>query len=341
MDQKVSIKKLEQYAASFTESVLDSFFSKKDQISGKEILELTPIVQVNLLVIHSLMVKWQNETSRLKSPYFDYEHQEVKEAFGHFANLLSKHISVNRENLSPFLETATADTLSLILSPYDYYADALDTGGKGKVSVTELKNLVRYLRINKAPLEKLVSRASAGPSITTSLTGREAFGLLDAVLEEEGFSPEDPETHLRIFSKIKPVALPDLLEAPKVQNKPEPPPVLPPAKANTVKKVQPAPATQTSLYDELSKESRPTLADNFQKRKINSLKESLSINQKFMFTKLLFNGDFDLFGQAIERLDMMDNMQQVIRFIDMDYPEWDRTSEEFQEFISILERRFI
>ena len=338
MDQKVSIQKLEQYAATFNECVLETFFSKKARISGKEILELTPVGQVNLLVIHALMMKWKNETSRLKSPYFDYEHQEVKEAFGQFANLLSKHISVSREDLSPLLETATADTLSLILSPYDYYADALDTGGQGKVSVTDLKNLVRYLKINKGPLEKLVLRASAGPSVVSSLTGREAFGLLDAVLEEEGFSPEDPETHLKIFSQVIPVTLQDLLEAPKMVRKPEP--VAPQIKANTAKKAPVAPVTQTSLYDELAKESRPTLADNFQKQKISSLKESLSINQKFMFTKLLFNGDFDLFGQAVERLDMMDNMQQVTRFLDLDYPEWDRSSEEFQEFMSMVERRF-
>jgi len=338
MDQKISIKKLEQYAAAFNESVLGTFFSKKARISGKEILELTPVGQVNLLVIHALMMKWKNETSRLKSPYFDYEHQEVKEAFGQFANLLSKHISVSREDLSPLLETATADTLSLILSPYDYYADALDTGGQGKVSVTDLKNLVRYLKINKGPLEKLVSRASAGPSVVSSLTGREAFGLLDAVLEEEGFSPEDPETHLKIFSQVIPVTLQDLLEAPKVVRKSEP--VAQQTKQNTAKKAPVAPVTQTSLYDELAKESRPTLADNFQKQKISSLKESLSINQKFMFTKLLFNGDFDLFGQAIERLDMMDSMQQVTRFLDLDYPEWDRSSEEFQEFMSMVERRF-
>ena len=340
MNQKVSIKKLEQYAAAFNERVLETFFSKKARISGKEILELTPVGQVNLLVIHALMMKWKNETSRLKSPHFDYEHQEVKEAFVQFANLLSKHISVSREDFSPLLETATADTLSLILSPYDYYANALDTGGQGKVSVTELKNLVRYLKINKAPLEKLVLRTSAGPSVTTSLTGREAFGLLDAVLEEEGFSPDDPETHLKIFSQVIPVTLQDLLEAPKMVQKPEP--VVTQTKVNTVKKSPPAAsATQTSLYDELPKESRPTLADNFQKQKINSLKESLSINQKFMFTKLLFNGDFDLFGQAVERLDMMDNMQQVTRFLDLDYPEWDRSSEEFQEFISMVERRFV
>jgi hypothetical protein len=338
MDQKVSIEKLEQYAAAFNERVLETFFSQKNRISGQEILELTPVKQINLLVVHALMVKWKEESARLKSPYFDYEQEEVKEAFTRFTNLLSKHISISRDDFSPLLETATADTLSLILSPYDYYADALDTGGQGKVSVTDLKNLVRYLKINQAPIEKLVARTSAGPSVTTTLTGREAFGLLDAVLEEEGFSPEDPESHLKIFSQIIPVTLQDLLETPKNVRKPEP--VAQTAKVNTVKKVQTPPITQTSLYDELGKESRPTLADNFQKQKISSLKERMSINQKFMFTKLLFNGDFDLFGQAVDRLDMMDNMQQVNRFLEMDYPEWDRTSEEYQDFIAMVERRF-
>ncbi|MFM9075183.1 MAG: hypothetical protein ACKORJ_06395, partial [Bacteroidota bacterium] len=82
------------------------------------------------------------------------------------------------------------------------------------------------------------------------------------------------------------------------------------------------------------------LADNFQKQKIGKLRDHLSINQKFMYTKILFNGDFELFGKAIDRLDMMDNLAQAEKFIDMNYPEWDRASEEYEDFRLMLEKRF-
>ena len=106
------------------------------------------------------------------------------------------------------------------------------------------------------------------------------------------------------------------------------------------KKVQPL-ANQTTLYDQLSTgEPKPTLADNFQKRKIAKLRDSLSINQKFMFTKMLFNGDFEILSLAIERIDMLDNLTQAKNFLQADYPEWDRESEEFEEFWMMVQKRF-
>lgn len=335
MDRKISSEKTKRYASVFNSTVLDNFFNNKERISGQEILSLTPVRQVNLLIVHSLMVTWKEEASRLRSPYFDYNHPEVAEAFTAFSNTLSKHISIPYKDFEPLLEKATSDTLLLILSPYDFYAEALDTGGQGKVAVAALQNLVRYLKINHTPLQKLVERVTQKGAAET-LSGREAFALLDLLLEE-GFTPDDPTIHLAEFSKVTAVTLDDLLDTPKVVKKPE----LQVEKVSAPKKPQTPGAVQTSLYDELGKDARPTLADNFQKQKINKLKEHLTINQKFMFTKLLFNGDFDLFGQAIDRLDMMDNIQQADRFLDLNYPEWDRESEEYQDFRSLIERRFI
>jgi hypothetical protein len=76
------------------------------------------------------------------------------------------------------------------------------------------------------------------------------------------------------------------------------------------------------------------------KQKITRLKESLTINQKFMFTKILFHGDFEIFTEAIDKLDRFDNLTQAMRFIDDAYPDWDRESEEYEEFYEILQNRF-
>lgn len=335
MDQKISSDKTKRYASIFNSAVLDNYFSTQERISGQDILNLTPVRQVNLLIVYNLMVAWKEETNKLRSPFFDYQHPEVTEAFTAFSNILSKHISISRKDFEPLLEKATSDALVLILSPYDFYAEALDTGGQGKVVVASLQNLVRYLKINQGPLEKFIQRVAQKGSPET-ISGREAFALLDLVLEE-GFLAEDPGTHLTDFSKVSTVSLEDLLDTPKVVRKPEPQAAKPPSP----KKAPSTSPAQTSLYDELGKDARPTLADNFQKQKITKLKEHLTINQKFMFTKLLFNGDFDLFGQAIDRLDIMDTMQQADRFLELNYPEWDKESEEYIDFRSLIERRFL
>jgi hypothetical protein len=83
-----------------------------------------------------------------------------------------------------------------------------------------------------------------------------------------------------------------------------------------------------------------TLADNLAKQKTVKLKESLTINQKFMFTKILFHGDFEIFSEAIDKLDRLDNLTQAMKFIDDGYPDWDIESEEYEEFIEILQNRF-
>lgn len=80
------------------------------------------------------------------------------------------------------------------------------------------------------------------------------------------------------------------------------------------------------------------VADQFMR--ITSIKESLTINQKFMFTKVLFHGDFELFSRAIEDLDRQDHLQGALRYLEKNYEEWDRDSEEFHEFMDLLSKRF-
>ena len=92
------------------------------------------------------------------------------------------------------------------------------------------------------------------------------------------------------------------------------------------------------MYDPIAKGSSGTVAENFQKRK--KIKDSLTINQKFMFTKILFNGDFELFSAAVDSLDELDSSVQAKSFLSNNYGEWNPESEEYQEFMEVIERRF-
>jgi hypothetical protein len=59
-----------------------------------------------------------------------------------------------------------------------------------------------------------------------------------------------------------------------------------------------------------------------------------------MFTKVLFHGDFELFSRAIDDLDRQDHMQGALRYLEQNYEDWDRDSEEFHEFMELVEKRF-
>ena len=154
---------------------------------------------------------------------------------------------------------------------------------------------------------------------------------------------------LPLFSSVAPLdannfyttkSEPEPMEAPRnnvVEEVVEPPT---PPMNESIGKELPAPTrTTVSINDTLVSQPRPTLVDNFQK--IAKIKESLTINQKFMFTKVLFHGDFELFSQAIDHLDKLENIKSALRYIEDEHAgTWDHDSEEFHEFMELVEKRF-
>ena len=119
---------------------------------------------------------------------------------------------------------------------------------------------------------------------------------------------------------------------------PKPEAIAPKSEANAPKPEPGKPAVaQIPLYDQQPGKGS-TLAETFQTRK--KIKDSLTINQKFMFTKILFNGDFELFSEAVERLDELDTIVQAKNYLSNNYGEWNPESEEYQEFMEMVERRF-
>jgi hypothetical protein len=172
------------------------------------------------------------------------------------------------------------------------------------------------------------------------------------------FNPEDVEEYLEKFSSVvsldvskfymdKNQAAEPLTAVPEVKvaeikvaevkvaeiiNKQIPQP-LSPSNINTQQK------KPSSVHETLTSQSRPSLVDNF--KRISKIKDSLTINQKFMFTKVLFHGDFELFSKAIDHLDRQDTMKAAIRYIEEEHAStWDKDSEEFHEFMELVDKRF-
>lgn len=331
MDEKISLKAIDQYAIQVANQLAESFFSQKNTITGPEIVNLCAVKQVNFFVIHDLLSAWKKESEKLKSPYFDYQAKAVTEALNQFQIALSNNIAITKIDFLPLLKRGVSQTLYLILDPYDFYADLLDTKDES-LSILDLENKVKYVKINKAPLENLVTRLKEKQA--EAVKGKEAFALLDQILEAVNFTPEDVEPHLSALSKIVPVNIATFYEQKSTSA-----PIVEPKPVET-KIVEPKPVSPVVTQPLIASEQKVTLADNLAKQKVTRLKESLTINQKFMFTKILFHGDFEIFTEAIDKLDRFDNLTQAMRFIDDGYPDWDRESEEYEEFYEILQNRF-
>ncbi len=332
MDEKISLPAIENYSEAFAATVASEFYSHHQKVTGSQLVGLTEIKQVNLFIIRELMTQWQNGIKNLRSPYFDYDAVEVAESLKNFQNILSNHISIGKSDLIPLLKRAVHQTLYLLLDPYDFYSETLDTQGKASLLVTDLKNHIKYVKVNRAPLEKLLEKLEEKKII--SITGNEAFALLDSILEEVNFTPEEIDSYINQFSNVWNLSLEKLYE-----NKSS---VVQKAAVKEVKK----PATSAALKIEtlqttlpLVKEEKPKINEVGQK--VSRIKDKLSINQKFMFTKMLFHGDFEIFTQAIDRLDTLDSFSQAKAYLEKTYPEWDIESEEYAEFITLIERKFL
>jgi len=312
MEEKISARAIDQYSNVFASKLADFFFQKKEKINGQEILALSEIKQVNLLVVKELMRLWNAEQQKWQSPFFDYEAEAVQKSTEQFKNTLSNHILISKKDFLPLLKLAVSQTLFLVLAPYDFFSNVLDSKGNGLIKVNDLKNETRYLKINKAPLEKLVEKLEERKSDV--ITGNEAFALLDHILEEVNFTPEDIDGHIAAFSKLIPLSIEQLLEQDGVP-----------------KEIMKSPSLKESVDVSVAEET---------KRKEFRIKDRLTINQKFMFTKILFSGDFEIFSEAIGRFDKFKNLNEALNFIDENYSQWDKESEEYEEFFAILQRKF-
>jgi hypothetical protein len=355
MDEKISLEAIALYGDSYAEQVLKGYFSANEKITGSEILSLCNVQQVNLFVIRELFRSWKEETKKLKSPYFDYENDDVKEAFENFKTVLSNNILIDRAHFSPLLKKAASHALMVIFDPYDFFS-LIITGKNNKLEVDPFREEIKYLKVNKAPLDRMLQKLEEKG--VKEISGNEAFGVLDQILEEVNFTPEDVEDYIEKFSRVVPLdparffvtKTPEPV-TPVKQTPPPPPPAVkppePPRPAMNVPRQNNSNnlnASQSSnlgasLNDKMGRETKQVLAGNF--KKIARIKDSLTINQKFMFTKVLFHGDFELFSKAIDRIDQLDTVNAALRYIDDEFAAtWDRDSEEFHEFMELVEKRF-
>lgn len=320
MDEKISLEAIALYSDAYAEKVLKRAFASKEKLSGQDILSLSEVQQINLFIVRELFKNWKDETKKLKSPYFDYEHPDVKEALEAFMGTLSTHIAIDRQHFAPLLKKAVSQAVLVVLNPYDYFS-MLVSGTNNKLDIPVFREEIKYLKINKAPLERMLQKLEEKK--LKEVSGNEAFGILDQILEEVNFTPDDVDGHIEKFSLV------EKLDPEKFYVKKNPPVAAKPVSANTPKVAKTEPQAQPAKVNTVNST-----------QKIQRIKERLTINQKFMFTKVLFKGDFEVFSKAIDELDQQTTMPDALKSLEKHYTTWDKESPEFHEFMEIVERRF-
>lgn len=210
MVNKLNKPAIKDYSQKVAHKVcMDIFHDNKQYVGGQDILNLTNIEQVNLFILKNLFLKWKQEIDNLKSPYFDHEHEEVKDALNHYVNTLSQHICIDQRHLQHLVSNAVSETLTLTLSPYHYFKRYYYFRENEKISMQELKELLKYVKINRIIFETFIKKLESYKI--------ENF-LIEDIIEyyqqsfyEAADQVDDYEEIMQQFSQILPVELDKLV----------------------------------------------------------------------------------------------------------------------------------
>ena len=372
MSAQINGNYLEKYATSYAELVCDQFFSTRQFITGQEIIQLTPSAQVNFFIIKRLFELWQEELGKLKSsPYFDYRDIAVHEALTQFMNVLSRRIKVERRHLEGMLQDAVQEAIRVATDPVSFYQLELEKAPSGKIN-EYLKENKKYFKWNEKLVISLIDKAGIVQDLATyqqaiaanfqALGGsldapKELLATLNATLsfdlelylgKEAEALPEIEEEEVIFVARETEVveSNDDYYEAPAPefdeQEELEEEPVATP-EVTPIASMGSVPSGK-GLDAAHLKAVFATETYKGMKGILGELAESLALNQRFMFTKELFDGNADLLRHALKSVDELATFEEAVDLINARFVfelGWDIESEEVREFMQQVYRKFV
>ena len=351
-------------------------------IDGPGILNFTPVRQLNLLVMRQLLGQWQAETARLRSPYFDFEAGPVQAALTQFMNVVSRHIRVKRITLEPLLAQAITDTLGLLADPMGSF-ERLLLGPAEVPTLEALRDALRYIDLDKSfyqgfldslsanntlsrdflshrferyhaanyrahqPMQRLVEELSALLPLTTAdLLEDGPVSSLTAPITEATAVANELLNAPTATEPAQPVAAPGTEPRSVMPSVPAPARPLPNTESVGVplhEKLKAAQPTAPDLAERLGASTAPASLAERATPKIETLREAISINQRFSFINELFNGENMEYHAAIQLLDSLPTAEQARDFVTDDLAQrydWSRKDEHINKLLKLIERKF-
>ncbi len=96
--------------------------------------------------------------------------------------------------------------------------------------------------------------------------------------------------------------------------------------------------------NEQLKQEDNSLANRLKKSPITDLKASIGLNQRFLFSNELFNGNMEAFNRAINEINHMESFEDAKRYLEIQVApqyHWNLEGETVLEFQELVERRFM
>ena len=376
---KLDLSAIEKYAQQYAAKVCDDFFNRTVTINGQQILKLSNVAQVNMFVVSDLFERWKTDSEAFKSPYFNFEHGEVKAVLKTFMNTASQHIMVKREDFEPMLSKAVNKTLVLLLDPSKYFDGYVRDSPDFMFTKDRLAQLVKYTKINGQVTKALTDKmADEGKVYVTT-----ALGWLSEIDAKNDF--ENPDKYLEMLSATVPLRKDNFVKstAKKVvednsamkmqqsffdidpddeemddEDAPLPTVAQVQAKFEAEGLVANTKLPGLDRLNDTFTDDLPTVNDLLKKeiigtgtplsdlafsRPIKSIVDGISLNQKFVFIGRLFNGDINSYNKAVEELDNCLNFSEAKNLMNKALApkyNWIMAAEEANDFLEVVGRKF-
>jgi hypothetical protein len=267
---------------------------------------------------------------------------------------LSRHIKLGRSHLEPLLRLAGKDTLHVILDPEGYYSGEI-TDHQGSWQLSELTTRLKYVRINRFLADGLLNKVRSDGGNTLSVSRVQE--LLKQVIDERTNQYEPVADYIEQFNRFAPIREDQLSHHQEVNyiksteiSEPEETAIH--IREKTADKIaeeqksiyQQYEREMTTINDRLKadeeEEKRPAI---HQGARVESLRQSLTINQCFMFRNSLFGGDEEAFDDTLNELDRFSTLREARYYLSGEVAKrfnWDEGSEEAEELYMMVQRRY-
>jgi len=359
MSAKINSKYLESYINEFTSKICDDYFTSRKYITGVDIIQLTPSIQVNYFIIKAIFEAWQLEVNKLKNnPYFDYRDNSVHHALIEFMNVLSRSIKIDRDNFEPLLNHALISSVFLASEPLDFFLQEMGKCEENQVN-NFLKENKKYYKWHQELITNLIDRAGIAQDL-------EAFkNILISNYESLSDQLETKENLLHSFNFVLPLDLKLLfldeekpsLEATEIASSQaveisleneeifeEEEIIIDSEPLNIIQKPKSASYSFSKRIDpSKSWEKFESENYNIMKGEAKELFENLGLNHRFMFTKDLFGGNPDLLKSALKGIENCSSFTEAVELLNerfVEELEWNLNSDAVEEFLQIIFRKF-
>jgi hypothetical protein len=407
MANKWNTTDIEKISTAFVQKTIETCFQEKTKMSGEQIVTATEYPQINYFVLREIFNRWETETARFKSAFFDFENPEVQKSFTEFKNTLSRYISVDKEGFKELLNHATKKTLELYLQPEAFFVSDFRNLPDFKLSQSWLvKNSIFFKDYNWVIESLSESLGSSDNWIYANQALEDVKNLLknrpedftetvNAIAREAGFELEEEpkvevkpkveendnlsfferlvanpprptstfqEPEISAFDRIvsrfpkeevavtitEPVHVAEVLPVIDV-----PKPVIEEVAKPVIVADKTAVVVETksvfdglsipTLNDRLSSSDGNSLSDVHQRSRIESLKGSMTLNQRFSFLNSLFAADLVTFENALNEVEKSTDFEQAREVLNANYSSrfsWNTTGDDYLEFMNLVKRRF-